>query len=115
MNINLSIFEPKNVIPALELSSNNPDLKPETLETKPNTILRGISCASVTINKTRKRKKLTPAQKKLLVATGDLWHRIMEHICAPYVNRLPNIATGIDNLICTNSINILVKFVLKLN
>ena len=47
----------------------------------------------------RNRKKLTKAQLKKLTDMGQLWHRRMGHISSTYVNRLPQVAQGVDDLI----------------
>lgn len=62
-----------------------------------------ISCSSV-VKKRKKRRKLTPTQLSKLHENGSLWHRIMGHISAPYVNKLLQVALGVDDLIRISSI-----------
>ena len=43
--------------------------------------------------------------RNLLCQEGELWHRRMGHISSSYVQKLKNVATGLNDLICTNNIN----------
>lgn len=96
-----SWFEKCNVyhVPKPVLENEKISLLPRTSS------LHGVSCASVQIKKNQNRRKLTPTQVKILQENGKLWHRIMGHMCAPYVNRLPKVTTGTGDLICIDSIN----------
>jgi hypothetical protein len=63
-----------------------------------------ITVSATKISKRSKsRKKLTPEQRKQLEIVGELWHKRMGHISAPYVNRLPTVTEGIVELLCSHS------------
>jgi hypothetical protein len=64
-----------------------------------------VSCLKTKITRKRKTKGLTSAQIEKLREAGLMWHRKMGHISAPYVNKLQQVATGVDDLLCSTSIN----------
>lgn len=47
--------------------------------------------------------KLTPDQRTALSKVGELWHRRMGHISAPYVNRLLAVVEGVADLLCSHT------------
>lgn len=56
---------------------------------------------TISISKLKRNK----TDQKLLCQEGELWHRRMGHISSSYVQKLKNVATGLNDLICTNNIN----------
>lgn len=64
-----------------------------------------VTCVSTKISRKNKRKRLSPAKLEKLRKIGNKWHRRMGHISAPYINKLPFVTVGVDELLCSTSIN----------
>ena len=87
-------------------SSDQPAISsPDTCEyshtpPSPSTLWKSSheSCKLVR-HRTKARKKLTSTQRGKLLANGLLWHKRLGHISAPYVNRLPSVAYGVEDLL----------------
>lgn len=48
---------------------------------------------------------LTSAQREIRMKEGELWHRRMGHVSAPYVHKLPHVTEGVRDVICKNDQN----------
>lgn len=63
-----------------------------------------IKTTHIVKNSHTKSRKLTENQKQVLISEGEIWHKRMGHISAPYLNRLKKVSTGVNDLLCNASI-----------